>query len=227
MKYSVLILVLLSFTPVVGQDGGNWIHSFDMSTFDEKGRGSAEVTVVGSSPSCFSQEITANVVDGVLEFQLFEEDHRLCHLDLRYEPLSIEYQFDEAPRLVQALRVFTDNGRSDGIVVTTRGPYILEELVPHIPGDSDLSRIFDSGDLVNVFRGGEFEDDLVGNSTWFSGDWNGDGEFDSSDFVLAFNAGQFTRSRSRAVSIPEPSMLLSFTFAAIGIVLHAVRGQRR
>jgi len=35
----------------------------------------------------------------------------------------------------------------------------------------------------------EYEDDLVGNSTWEEGDWNADGEFDTSDLVLAFQSG--------------------------------------
>ncbi len=51
--------------------------------------------------------------------------------------------------------------------------------------------IFDSTDLVDVLRFGEYEDRFGGNSTWQEGDWNGDGDFDSSDLVLAFRSGGY------------------------------------
>lgn len=38
---------------------------------------------------------------------------------------------------------------------------------------------------------GEYEDDIPGNSTWEEGDWNGDGDFDSEDFELAFQTGLY------------------------------------
>ena len=45
--------------------------------------------------------------------------------------------------------------------------------------------------MTAVFQAGEYEDNLVGNSTWAEGDWNGDGEFDSADLVLAFQDNGF------------------------------------
>ena len=42
-----------------------------------------------------------------------------------------------------------------------------------------------------MFIAGEYEDDVPGNSTFEEGDWNGDGDFDSSDFVAAFRAGTY------------------------------------
>ena len=54
--------------------------------------------------------------------------------------------------------------------------------------------VFNSSDLVEVFIEGEYEDDLVGNSTFDEGDWNGDGEFNSSDLVLAFQSGTYVRT---------------------------------
>lgn len=44
---------------------------------------------------------------------------------------------------------------------------------------------------MSVFQQGEYEDRITGNSTFEDGDWNGDGEFDSADLVLAFQRGDF------------------------------------
>jgi hypothetical protein len=65
-----------------------------------------------------------------------------------------------------------------------------ENLLPH-PGDANRDGQFDSSDLVQVFQRGEYDDGIVGNSTWEEGDWNDDGEFDSSDLVLAFQTGLY------------------------------------
>ena len=66
-------------------------------------------------------------------------------------------------------------------------------------GDANLDGIFDSGDFVQVFSRGQYEDDVEGNSGWADGDWNCDGEFDTTDLVVAFSAGGFVRA-SRPVS---------------------------
>ena len=53
------------------------------------------------------------------------------------------------------------------------------DLGPHLGagrfGDANLDGAFDSGDLVQIFATGEYEDDQSGNSTWADGDWNCDG----------------------------------------------------
>ena len=59
-------------------------------------------------------------------------------------------------------------------------------------GDVNNDGVFDSSDLVDIFRVGEYEDELEDNSTFADGDWNGDGDFDSSDFVTAFRAGTYS-----------------------------------
>ena len=46
-------------------------------------------------------------------------------------------------------------------------------------------------DFVQVFQAGEYEDDIPGNSTWEEGDWDGNGDFDSADFVMAFQTGLY------------------------------------
>ena len=45
-----------------------------------------------------------------------------------------------------------------------------------------------------MFKAGKYEDGVDRNSTFDEGDWNGDGEFDSSDLLLAFKAGTYLRS---------------------------------
>ena len=72
-------------------------------------------------------------------------------------------------------------------------------------GDANLDGVFDSGDMVQVFQTGEYEDALAGNSTWPEGDWNADGDFDSSDLIIAYADGGFEQGRRReAVAVPEP-----------------------
>jgi hypothetical protein len=62
---------------------------------------------------------------------------------------------------------------------------------PSLPGDANRDGVFDTSDLVFVLQRGQYEDDIVGNSTWADGDWNGDGEFDSHDLVFAFAYGNY------------------------------------
>lgn len=61
-------------------------------------------------------------------------------------------------------------------------------------GDSNLDGVFDSGDLIEVFQRGEYEDGIDGNSGWEDGDWNGDGEFDSGDLVFVFQEGSYSNA---------------------------------
>ena len=51
--------------------------------------------------------------------------------------------------------------------------------------------MFDSQDLVAAFAAGEYEDDVDGNSTFEEGDWNGDGDFNTTDLVFAFQLGDY------------------------------------
>ena len=65
-----------------------------------------------------------------------------------------------------------------------------------VPGDSNHDGVFDSSDLVLVFQGGEYEDEIPDNSTFEEGDWDGDNDFTTSDLVFAFRAGTFVRAAS-------------------------------
>ena len=68
--------------------------------------------------------------------------------------------------------------------------------------------VFPSGDFIHVFQAGQYEDDAPGNSTWATGDWDGDGDFSSADFVVAFPSGGYELAPRMAVaSVPEPSAL--------------------
>ena len=74
-------------------------------------------------------------------------------------------------------------------------------------GDSNLDGVFDSGDLIDVFKEGQYEDTIALNSTWETGDWNGDGEFGTADLIVAFQAGGYSDSSVAATApVPEPSL---------------------
>ncbi|MCA9218264.1 MAG: hypothetical protein KDB27_34585 [Planctomycetales bacterium] len=73
-------------------------------------------------------------------------------------------------------------------------------------GDANLDGEFNSGDLVDIFKAGEYEDAIQGNSTWSEGDWNADGDFSSGDLVTAFkDAGYEQGPRGALVAVPEPA----------------------
>jgi hypothetical protein len=62
-------------------------------------------------------------------------------------------------------------------------------------GDANLDGLFDSSDLVQVFREGQFEDAEPMNGHWASGDWDGDGDTTTSDLVLALQSGAYLSGR--------------------------------
>ena len=91
-------------------------------------------------------------------------------------------------------------------------------------GDSNLDDEFNSGDLVLVFARGEYEDDIVGNSTWDDGDWNADLEFNSSDLVAAFTDGGYEQGpAARGNAVPEPSAAI---LCLLGVAMLARRRRR-
>jgi hypothetical protein len=57
-------------------------------------------------------------------------------------------------------------------------------------GDINFDRFFDINDLQSLLATSQYEDDATNNSTWTTGDWNGDRDFTSLDLVLAFQFGQ-------------------------------------
>ncbi len=97
----------------------------------------------------------------------------------------------------EAIRSETDDSRSDfnsdSLVDIKDHDYLITEMMGITYGDANADGVFDSKDLVQIFQAGEYEDDIVGNSTWAEGDWNCDGEFNTSDLVAAFRAGRYVR----------------------------------
>ena len=81
-------------------------------------------------------------------------------------------------------------------------------------GDSNLDGQFNSRDFVDVFQAGEYEDNIEGNSTWATGDWNGDAEFSSADIVLASQDGGYGAGPIAAAAVPEPSTAWSLLVMA-------------
>ena len=91
-------------------------------------------------------------------------------------------------------------------------------------GDANLDGEFNSGDLVTVFKAGEYEDDIAQNSNWATGDWNGDADFGTSDLILAFQAGGFEQGPREVVSaVPEPSGATLLTISLVLVVNFARR----
>lgn len=62
----------------------------------------------------------------------------------------------------------------DGQVDASDRTFWIESLRRTYIGDSNLDGQFTSSDFVLVFQRGEYEDAVVGNSTWADGDWTGD-----------------------------------------------------
>ncbi|MCP4192926.1 MAG: tandem-95 repeat protein [Planctomycetaceae bacterium] len=84
------------------------------------------------------------------------------------------------------------------------------EVTPVI-GDSNADGVFDSGDLVAVFRAGEYEDSVLGNSSYAEGDWNADGDFDSGDLVFAFQNGNYVSGATPLMASPQIAAALLWT----------------
>lgn len=77
---------------------------------------------------------------------------------------------------------------------------LIREVLKTGEGDANVDGIFNSEDLVQIFRAGEYDDELVGNSRWGTGDWTCDGEFDSGDLVAAFRTGTYVAAAQPAIS---------------------------
>ena len=80
----------------------------------------------------------------------------------------------------------------DGVVDRSDADELVFNVLGTHYGDSNLDGRFDQADLELVFQAGKYSDHVPNNSTWATGDWNGDGEFNSEDFVKAFSKGGFS-----------------------------------
>lgn len=93
-------------------------------------------------------------------------------------------------------------------------------------GDANFDGKFDSGDLVLVFQGGQYEDSIPMNSSWATGDFDGDAEFTTSDLVIAFTYDFDTRPRANAQAVPEPTSVFLLVFGVLGLMLRRRRPVR-
>jgi hypothetical protein len=140
------------------------------------------------------------------------------------------YDAGDVDRLTTAILDSDDHPRFDldGDGATTQGDRVfwVKNLRGTFFGDASLDGVFNSSDLVSVFQAGEYEDVVLMNSGWETGDWNGDAEFNSGDLVLAFQDGGFEQAdRSMVRAIPEPSALGLMMVAFVAFT--SVRNPRR
>ncbi len=70
--------------------------------------------------------------------------------------------------------------------------FLVESVLRTSYGDADLNGRFDSADLLLIFQGGTYEDDVRNNARWSTGDFNGDGDFTTADLLAALKTNRFT-----------------------------------
>ncbi len=115
------------------------------------------------------------------------------------------------------------DANGDGSVNNDDRTYWVNDIRKTYFGDANLDGVFSTDDFVLVFQAGEYEDGIMGNSTWATGDWTGDAEFDTDDFVLAFQEGGFELGpRQGVAAVPEPSTILLLLLGALPLI-----GRRR
>ena len=79
----------------------------------------------------------------------------------------------------------------------------------------DLNGEFNSSDFSRPFILGRYETQQA--AGWSEGDWNGDGLFDSADFVTAFQDGGYEQGpRTNVAAVPEPA---AWTLLVMGSVV--------
>lgn len=99
----------------------------------------------------------------------------------------------------------------------------VEDLRNTFFGDANLDGQFDSNDFVLAMQAGQYEDSLAGNSTWATGDWDGDLDFLSGDFVLAFQSGSYeqgprTSRQTQGAIVPEPAGAVWLLLGAVPLL---------
>ncbi len=154
-------------------------------------------------------EVNADLVGRVVEMGIGDFDN------------DDQYTVDDIDILAAALRNGEGNPadydlNNDGLISAADHKTLVEDLIRTYYGDSNLDSQFDSKDLIQVLAAGEYLDNYDGNSTWATGDWNGDGDFDPSDLTLCFQSGGYERGPRAvaAVPVPEPASIALVCSAA-------------
>ncbi|MEZ6116391.1 MAG: hypothetical protein R3C28_07445 [Pirellulaceae bacterium] len=126
-------------------------------------------------------------------------------------------------QIVQQQRnVYLYDVTGDGTVTMEDRTHWIKELKQTNIGDANLDGVFNSGDFVQVFQAGQYEDAILGNSTWNTGDWNGDGDFTSADFVEAFVDGGYVAAATPQ-NVPEPFWGPGVMFLMTVLVVRFIR----
>ncbi len=145
-------------------------------------------------------------------------DHVMIDTDLSWIDGSVQSAESHVLAVQKAMGTMTQatnlDLNSDSVVDLVDLTKLIEEVLEIPWGDSTSDSRFDSSDLVQVFRLGQYEDAIPENSDWLSGDWNGDQEFDSSDLVHVFAKGATGQSQILRGSTGHISSVTSTTSAA-------------
>ncbi len=167
-----------------------------------------------------------NGLNGLATVRWFEAFEVGVHGDFNGDQLI---NFDDYSLLADSLETgetrmiydVTDDGFLDEADRTSW----INDIMNAYKGDSNLDGEFNSSDFVQVFGAGQYDDNIVGNSTWETGDWDGDGEFNSSDFVVAFQEGGYEQGpRPAAITpVPEPRMSVLILGSLVSLLSFARR----
>lgn len=136
---------------------------------------------------------------------------------------------DDIDQISAAVRAGSTDAKfdmnKDASVTAADRIYWVETLKKTYLGNANLDDEFNSADFITVFQAGQYEDAIVGNSTWATGDFDGDGDFGSGDFVAAFQSGGYEAGPRPSVSaVPEPTSGLLCFSTLVGLLARRKRG---
>ncbi|MCA9171391.1 MAG: hypothetical protein KDB23_27165, partial [Planctomycetales bacterium] len=104
--------------------------------------------------------------------------------------------------LCRAIHAGAESGdlNGDGEVNEKDMDYLVHDILHTVYGDANLDGVFNSTDLIQIFRYGQYEDDIPNNSGWAQGDFDCDGDFTTGDLVKAMQSGAYSPT-----SLPAPA----------------------
>ena len=79
-----------------------------------------------------------------------------------------------------------------------------------------------------MFQAANFEDNEPLNAGWAEGDWDGDTKFTTTDFVFAFQAGDYELGprEGGVMVVPEPTSLGWIATGMFAFAYHRIRKSR-